>query len=368
MPSRNPPHRSRRNALTSLALGLATSPLRRIASMQGLAALSLSLLAAPLAVHAQGTGGTGAASSSASAAAGGWPVKPIRIIHPWAAGGGGDIVTRVIADRMRIELGVPVLVENRPGAGGNLGAELASRQPADGYTLMTTAGGFAIAPSLYRSLAYDPVKDFVPVTKIATAPLLVLVRADSPLRSMADLIALAKKDPKGVTFGSFGNGSPSHLIGESINQLAGIKMTHVPYTGGGAATDLQGGSLTLAILDAVSQTPQVKAGKLRALALNGTQRLPALPEVPTLIESGIPFELVGWHAMFAPAGTPREIVERLNRVVNQIITLPEVKAKIFEMGSFPVSPATSAEQWGAMFRQDVQAWGELVRRSGATIN
>ncbi|MFZ9408011.1 MAG: Bug family tripartite tricarboxylate transporter substrate binding protein, partial [Burkholderiaceae bacterium] len=139
-------------------------------------------------------------------------------------------------------------------------------------------------------------------------------------------------------------------------------------TGGGAATDLQGGSLTLAILDAVSQTPQVKAGKLRALALNGTQRLPALPDVPTLIESGIPFELVGWHAMFAPAGTPREVVDKLNRVVNQIITLPEVKARIFEVGAFPVQPPTTAEQWGAMFRKDVQGWGDLVRSSGATIN
>jgi tripartite-type tricarboxylate transporter receptor subunit TctC len=315
-----------------------------------------------------GSGPASAQSAQSAPGSGAWPQRAIRIIHPWAAGGGGDIVTRVIADRMRLELGVPVLVENRPGAGGNLGAELASRQPPDGYTLMTTAGGFAIAPSLYKNLNYDPVKDFVPVTKIATAPLLVLVRADSPLRSMADLIALAKKDPKGVTFGSFGNGSPSHLIGESINRLAGISMTHVPYTGGGAATDLMGGSLTLAILDAVSQTPQVKAGKLRALALNGNQRLPALPDVPTLIETGIPFDLVGWHAMFAPTGTPREIVERLNQVVNQIIAIPEVKARIFEMGSFPVQPPTTATQWGTMFRQDVQAWGELVRRSGATIN
>ena len=309
-----------------------------------------------------------AGSARAQGSAGGWPNKPVRIVQPFAAGGGGDIVTRLLAEKMQAELGQPVVVENRAGAGGNIGAQMVSRQPADGYTLMTTSGGFAIAPSLFKSLGYDPVKDFVPVTKIAIAPLLVLVRADSPLRSMADLIALAKKDPKGVSYASFGIGSPSHMIGESINRQAGITMAHVPYSGGNAATDLLGGQVTVAILDALSQTPQVKAGKMRALALNGSQRLPALPDVPTLTESGIPFELVGWHAMFAPAGTPREIVERLNRMVNQIIAQPDVKARLFEMAMFPLQQPTTPEQWGTMFRSDVQAWGELVRSAGITPN
>jgi tripartite-type tricarboxylate transporter receptor subunit TctC len=312
-------------------------------------------------------GGRTARAQSAPAA-GAWPSRPIRLIHPWAAGGGGDIVARLLAEKMRVELGQPVLVENRPGAGGKVGAELAARQPPDGYTIMTTAAGFAIAPALYRNLTYDPVKDFVPVTKMATAPLLVLVRADSPLRTMADLVALARREPKGVNFGSFGNGSPSHLIGERINRLAGISMTHVPYTGGGAANDLLGGSLTIAILDALSQTPQVKAGKLRALALNGPNRLPTLPDVPTLTESGIPFDLVGWHAMFAPAGTPPEIVERLNGVVNRILAAPDVRTRMFEVALFPVQPPTTPQQWGTMFREDVQAWAELVRSSGATIS
>lgn len=337
---------------------LPTSPARRSRLEQ--------LLATAAAVSLPGLAATSAGPARAQAA-GGWPNRPIRLIHPWAAGGGGDIVSRLLAEKMRVELGQPVLVENRPGAGGNVGAELAARQPADGYSIMTTAAGFAIAPSLFRNLNYDALKDFVPVTKIATAPLLVLVRADSPLRSMADLVAQAKKDPKSLTYGSFGNGSPAHLMGESINRLAGISMTHVPYTGGGAATDLMGGSLSLAILDALSQTPQVKAGKLRALALNGTNRLPSLPDVPTLAETGIAFELVGWHAMFAPAGTPPEVVERLNRVVNQIIAMPDVRARMFEVALFPVQPPTTPAQWGAMFRQDVQAWAELVRSSGATI-
>ena len=323
------------------------------------------LLAAAAAVTVPGLALTHAGPAQAQAA-GAWPNKPIRLIHPWAAGGGGDIVARLLSERMQAELGVQVLVENRPGAGGNIGAQLAARQPADGYTIMTTAGGFAIAPSLFRNLGYDPVKDFVPVTKMASAPLLVLVRADSPLRTMADLVALAKRDPKGVSFASFGVGSPSHLIGESINRTAGITMTHVPYSAGNAATDLQGGQVTVAILDALSQTPQVKAGRLRALALNGPLRLPSLPEVPTLNESGIPFDLVGWHAMFAPAGTPREIVERLNRVTNQIMALPELRSRLFELALFPVQPPTTPEQWGAMFRSDVQAWGDLVRSAGVT--
>lgn len=310
---------------------------------------------------------SGLAATAAFAQTGGaWPNRPIRLIHPWAAGGGGDIVARLLAEKLQPELGVSVLVENRPGAGGNIGAQLAARAPADGHTIMTTAGGFAIAPSLFRGLGYDPVKDFVPVTKMATAPLLVLVRADSPLRTMADLVALAKRDPKGVSFASFGVGSPSHLIGESINRQAGIAMTHVPYTAGNASTDLQGGQVTVAILDALSQTPQVKAGRLRTLALNGPNRLPSLPDVPTLTESGLPFDLVGWHAMFAPAGTPREIVDRLNRTVNQIIASPEVKARIFDLALFPVQPPTTPEQWGAQFRQDVQSWGDLVRSAGIT--
>ena len=306
--------------------------------------------------------------SWAQAGASGWPSKPIRIVQPFAAGGGGDIVSRLLAEKMQAELGQPVLVENRPGAGGNIGAQQVARLPADGYTLMTTSGAFAISPSLFKTLGYDPVKDFVPVTKIAIAPLLVLVRADSPLRTMADLVALAKKDPKAVSYASFGIGSPSHMIGESINRKAGITMAHVPYSGGNAATDLMGGQVTVAILDALSQTPQVKAGKLRALALNGNQRLPALPDVPTLTEAGLPFDLVGWHGMFAPAGTPREIVERLNRLVNQTITQPEVRARLFDLAMFPVQPPTTPEQWGAMFRQDIQAWGDLVRSAGITPN
>lgn len=297
-----------------------------------------------------------------------WPKRTIRIVSPWAAGGGTDIVARLLAERLRQDLGVAVVVDARPGASGNIGAEHVARQAPDGYTFMITAAAFAIAPSLFRTLSYDPLKDFVAVTKIATAPLLVLVPVNSPIRTMADLVALTKKDPKSVTYGSFGNGSPAHLMGEGINKLAGIKMTHVPYTGGGAATDLQGGTLTMAILDALSQTPMVKAGKVRALALNGNQRLPALPDVPTLRETGIPFDPVGWHAVFAPAQTPKEIVDKFNAAINRIIAIPEVQARIYDAGAFPVQPPTSPQQWQEMFRKEIQTWAEMVKISGASIN
>lgn len=297
-----------------------------------------------------------------------WPTRTVRIVAPWNAGSGTDIVTRVVAEKLRVDLGQSVVVENRAGAAGNLGAEFVARQPADGHTLMMTSASFAIAPSLYRSLSFDPVRDFAPVTKLATAPLLVLVRAESSMRTMADLVEAAKRKPDGVTYASFGNGSPSHLIGESINALAGVSMRHVPYNGTQAALDLAAGTVDVAILDALSQTPQVKAGKLRALALNGRNRLPALPDVPTLVESGIPFDTVGWHALFAPAGTPREVVARINAAVNRVVAMPDVQARIHEAGSFPVSPPTTPEQWGEQFAADVRTWAELVRRSGATIS
>ena len=297
-----------------------------------------------------------------------WPSRLVKIVTPWTAGGGTDLVARIVADKLRNEIGQPVVVENRAGAAGNIGSEFVARQAPDGYTLLMTSASFAIAPAVYRNLSYDALKDFVPITKVATAPLLVLVAANSPFATMADLVEFARRTGKAVTYGSFGNGSPSHLIGESLNKLAGLQMTHVPYTGGGAALDLTSGTLTLAILDALSMTPQVKAGKLRALALNGRHRLPALPDVPTLLECGIPFDAVGWHALFAPAGTPRDVVEKLNRSVNRVIAAPDAQQRIHEAGSFPVIPPTSPQQWGEMFRDDVRLWGDLARQSGATIN
>ena len=259
-----------------------------------------------------------------------------------------------------------MLVENKSGAGGAIGAAEVARSAADGYTVLVTAGGFVIAPSVLKKAIYDPIKDFVGVSQIAIVPLIVLTRPESPLRSFGDLLALAKRDGDKVTFASFGNGTPSHLVGEAINYLGGVKMTHVPYKGGMQAfPDILSGAVTVGILDAVSMTPFVKQGRLKALAVTGPKRLPALPDMPTLVESGINFDAVGWHAVFVPAGVPPAIVERLNAAFTKAVSRPEIRERILSGGSIPIDPALSAAQWTEKYRREVKQWADIVRISGA---
>lgn len=294
-----------------------------------------------------------------------FPSKSVRIVVPYPPGGGTDIMARLLAELLRQDLGQQFLVENKPGAGGAIGAAEVARSPADGYTILLTAGGFVIAPSVLEHPGYDPVKDFVGLSQIAIVPLIVVTRPGSPLKTLGDLVALAKREGDKVTFGSFGNATPSHLIGESINLLAGVKMTHVPYKGGSAALpDLLSGTLDVAILDAVSMTPWVKDGRLRALAVNGTKRAPALPDVPTLVESGIKFDAVGWHGAFLPAGTPPAIVKRLNAAFTKAVSRPEIRARIVDGGSIPIEPALDAEQWTRQYQHEVQQWADVVRAAG----
>lgn len=301
-----------------------------------------------------------------TAAAQTWPNKPIRIVVPYPPGGGTDIMARLLADRVSADLGQPVFVENKAGAGGAVGAAEVARSPTDGYTLLVTAGGFVIAPSVLRNAGYDPIKDFVGVAQIAIVPLIVLTRPDSPLNSFADLIAQAKRDGDKMTFASFGNATPSHLVGEAINKLGGIHMTHVPYKGGGQAMpDVLAGRVDVAILDAVSMTPMVKQGQVKALAVTGPKRLPALPGKPTLVESGIDFDAVGWHAVFAPAGVPKGIVERLNTAFNKAAASPAIHERIVSGGSIPIEPALTSAQWTEQYRREVKQWAEIVKSSGA---
>ncbi|MDA0707396.1 MAG: tripartite tricarboxylate transporter substrate binding protein [Proteobacteria bacterium] len=295
-----------------------------------------------------------------------FPIKPIRLVVPYPPGGGTDIMARLLAEPLRKDLGQPVLVENKSGAGGAIGAAEVARSAADGYTVLVTAGGFVIAPSVLKKAIYDPIKDFVGVSQIAIVPLIVLTRPESPLRSFGDLLALAKRDGDKVTFASFGNGTPSHLVGEAINYLGGVKMTHVPYKGGMQAfPDILSGAVTVGILDAVSMTPFVKQGRLKALAVTGPKRLPALPDMPTLVESGINFDAVGWHAVFVPAGVPPAIVERLNAAFTKAVSRPEIRERILSGGSIPIDPALSAAQWTEKYRREVKQWADIVRISGA---
>jgi len=295
-----------------------------------------------------------------------FPSKPVKIVVPFPPGGGTDIIARMIGTRLSEKWKQPVIVENRVGASGTIGAEYVARQPADGYTLLLTSAPFAIAPAVFNNLSFDPVKNFTPLTQIATVPLILVTRPDSPLKNMNDLIALARKDGPKVTFGSFGNGSPAHLVGESINQIAKVNMTHVPYKGGAAAIpDVISGQLSFAVLDAISIAPLIKSGQLRGLAIMGTQRSPALPDIPTLAQSGVPFESVGWHAVFAPGGMDKALADQLNQEINAAIALPEIREKITSGGSIPASPPWTVDGWTRQFQQDVQVWGDIARKSGA---
>lgn len=298
-----------------------------------------------------------------------YPNKPIKLVVPFPPGGGTDIVARKMAEHMRVDLGQVVVVENKAGASGNIGADSVARAAPDGYTLMMTAAPFAIAPALYKTLPFDPVKDFTPIALMASVPLLVVTRAESPLKSMADLIAAAKKAPTAISYASFGSGSPPHLVGESIKSLTGIGMTHIPYKGGQAALpDILSGQLDIAIMDIVSMTPLIKAGRLRALAITGTQRTPVLPDVPTLSQAGIPFNTVGWYAVFGPSRMDSAIATRLNQSINKVMARPDMRALVIEGGSLPIEPPLTVAQWDGAFKDSVQVWGKVARESGATID
>ncbi len=304
----------------------------------------------------------GASAAPLPALAQRWPSQPIRIVVPYPAGGGSDIVARILAEPLREELGQPVVVDNRVGAGGLIGSEAVARAAPDGHTLLLTAGALAIAPSVIRNLSFSPQRDLTGVALLAVVPLLIVVRPESPLRSMADLLALIRARGSDVSYASFGIATPPHLVGERIGQEAGRAMTHVPYRGGAQAMpDILSGAVDVALLDAVSMTPHVTSGRLRALAITGTQRSTALPGLPTLAEAGVPFEAVGWHGVFAPARTPPEVLARLNAAFVRALALPRVRDAIIAGGSIPIEPPLDLAAWNARFNADVEAWGRVAR-------
>ena len=303
-----------------------------------------------------------AVAAAASASAQTFPSRPVRFIVAAAPGGGGDLMARLLAEPLREDLGQPVFVDNRGGGNGIIGALEAARAAADGHTVLLTAAALAIAPSVYAKLAFDPVRDLKPIAIVASVPLVLVTRNDNPVNTVADLVSLAKREGDKVTFASFGNATPSHLVGESMNQLAGLKMTHVPYQGSAAAlTDVLGGLVTFGILDAFSMTPQVKGGRVKAIAVTGPRRFHALPDRPTLVEAGIAFDPVGWHGIFAPTGVPPAIASRLNAAFVKAANRPEIRERIVNGGSVPIEPPLSVEQWTARFLQDVEQWGRVAK-------
>lgn len=304
----------------------------------------------------------GALLLSFSASAQSLADQPIRLVVPFPAGGGTDIVARKLGEGLRQELGRSVIVENRAGASGNIGAASVARSAPDGSTLMLTAAPFALAPAVTKSLSFDPQQDFTPIAKIAVVPLLMVTRADSPVNNVAEFIAQARK--ASLTYATFGNGTPPHLVGESIQALERFEMIHVPYQGGQAALpDILSGRVDVAIMDVVSMTPHIKSGRLKALAITGSQRSPELPDVPTLTQAGVPFDTVGWYGMFAPAQLDPAITERLNEAVAKVMATQDMRQLLINGGSLPVKPAVTAAQWKEEFSQQVRDWGDLARQA-----
>jgi tripartite-type tricarboxylate transporter receptor subunit TctC len=298
-----------------------------------------------------------------------WPDRPIRLIVPFAPGGATDILSRLLAERLTEGLGQPVVVDNRPGAGGNLGAEAAARAAPDGQTIvMGVVGTHAINPSLFQSIAFDPIRDFTPVSLVATAMNVLVVHPDLPVRSVQELAALARARPGQLNFGSPGNGSTVQLAGELFKTMTGTDMVHTPYRGAAAAmTDLLAGRIQVMFDNLPSAVPHVRAGRLRALAVTGAQRSAALPELPTIAEAGLPgYEATTWFAIFGPAGLAAPVVARLNRAVHAALDGSVMRARLAELGAEP-APGTP-EQLTALIRRDTERWAEVIRISGARVD
>jgi tripartite-type tricarboxylate transporter receptor subunit TctC len=303
------------------------------------------------------------------AAGAGWaqqpyPSKPIRVIVAFAPGGIADFAARSVSQKLSESLGVPVVVENRPGAGGITGAEVVAKSPPDGYTLLVTSISHTINPSVRKSLPFDAVRDFTPVTLITDAPNFLVVHPSLPVKSVKELIALARARPGQITYASSGTGTSTHLSGELFKSLARIDIVHVPYKGGGPAViDLVGGHVQMMFSTLPSVLQQVRAGKLRGLAVTGARRFPAAQEFPTMIEAGVAgFEVSGWSGMFAPAGAPREAVSRLAAEIGKILRAPELKERFFVQGAEPVG--NTPEEFAAFVNSEIAKWKKVVEASG----
>ncbi len=297
-----------------------------------------------------------------------YPSRPIRIIVPFPAGGTADLLARQIGQTMSEALRQQVVIENRPGAGGNIGADLAAKSKPDGYTLlMGTVSTHAINPNLYPKMPYDPVKDFAPVTMVARMPNLLVVHPSVPASNVAELIALAKTRPGALAFASAGNGTTQHLAGELFKKMAGVDMIHVPYKGNApAVTDLVGGQVQVMFDNIPVSLQQVRAGKLRALAVTGPARSPVLPELPTLAEAGLPgYSITSWFGLYAPSGTSPQIIERLNREANKALATAQIRRRLTDQGIEPAGGTPG--QFADFMRAELVKWGKIVRESGARV-
>ncbi|MEO8389367.1 MAG: tripartite tricarboxylate transporter substrate binding protein [Polaromonas sp.] len=298
-----------------------------------------------------------------------WPARPIRLIVPFPAGGGTDIIARELGNKLTGTTGWTIIIDNKPGSGGNLGVDAAAKAPADGYTLVLgQTSNLAINPTLYSKLPYDPQKDLTPVSLVASAPLVLVVAADSPYKTLADLVSAAKAEPGTLNYATSGNGTVAHLATELFQKTANARLTHVPYKGAAqGATDLIGGQVQVYVSSVPTLIGHIKNGKMRALAVTSATRADDLPQVPTVAESGYKgFDAVTWFGIVGPAALPKEITKRLNAEINKALQAPDLQKKLGDQGAH-IAGSTS-EKFATLIREDIARWSKVVKESGAKID
>jgi len=301
-------------------------------------------------------------------AADGYPQRPIRFLIPQSPGGASDTVARVVAQRLTERIGQQLVVDNRPGATGNIGHEMVARAQPDGYTMLLTAPNLVTSPSLFAKLAFDPVRDFAPITQLTLSPNVWLVHPGFAARSMKELIEIARAKPGQIDFASSGLASTQHLAGELLNVMAGIRLTHVPYKGGGPALiDLMGGRMQVMSSTLPSAVPHIKSGKVRALAVSSAKRAAALPDLPTVAEAAaLPgYEASTWQGLLFPAGTPAAIVSRMNAEVAQVLSVPDTRTRLSDLGYEPVGSSSAA--FGAFIRAELAKWAKVIKSAGIKL-
>lgn len=315
--------------------------------------LAAAALAAPFASQAQN---------------GTYPDKPIRFIVPYPPGGGTDVIARIVQERFQALLGQPIVIENRGGAAGSIGTEVAAKSPPNGYAVLFTLSSHTINPAIYPKLPFDTAKDFEPVGMVASLPQILVAGPQFPANTVAELIALAKAKPDTISFASVGNGSPGHLAGELLKLRTGTRMTHIPYRGGGpAVTDVMGGQVPLLWVSIPAAAQFVKSGKLKALAVSTQKRSAAFPDVPTMQEAGVPdFEVDSWYAMFVPAKTPRPVIDKLNRVMNTVVQEPNIREKLMAQGS--EAAGGTPEELGRVVSGELGRWVKLAKEAHIKVD
>ncbi len=297
-----------------------------------------------------------------------YPSRPVRVVVPFAAGGGADAVGRAIADRLSESLGRPFVVDNRPGAAGNIGTEQVARAAPDGYTLLVVGPNHATNAHLFRQLPFDPVRDFAPISLLTSAPYVLVANPDLPARNFQDLLALARARPGALSYGSAGNGTAGHLAMELIKSMTGIDIVHVPYRGSPPLlADLVSGQVVVGFDNVLSSAPLIASGRLRPLAVSAARRAPALPEVAPIAEQGLPgFDVTVWQGLLAPAGTPQPIIARLHAAIRDALGAPTLRERLAALGVEAIG--STPEEFARFLAADLARWGEAVRRSGARLD